>query len=1143
MSASKVTQSKPTTASEVRLVEVLDAYLAAAQEGQAPGRDELLAEHPELAADLEACLASLEFIGRARVSVPPLVADLKEVDAGESGPGIGDLGDFRLVAEVGRGGMGVVYEAVQRSLNRRVALKVLPFAAAMDATQRRRFQTEALAAAQLHHTHIVPVYSVGCERGVHYYAMQFIQGQTLAQLMVDRRRLENQPQSESLQPDQPIRSFSPSPSSRSREFIRTAAALGIQAAEALDHAHKVGIVHRDIKPANLLLDVQGSLWVTDFGLARLQDDAGLTITGDLLGTLRYMSPEQALAKRGYLDHRTDIYSLDATVYELLTSRPAIEGDNRQEVLRKIAYEEPTSPRKLNPAIPRELETILLKAMSKEPQSRYMTAQELADDLRRFLDNKPIKANRPSLVEHVAKWARRHTSVVAAAFAMLITVVGALLAITLLVAREQRNTVVALKATEFRSRQARRVVDTMYTRVAEEWLSQKSDLEPLQRVFLQEALDFYRQLVSEQEQNRDPSVREETARTYDRVAELESRFGRMREAEAAFRSTIAIQESLAADQPTTDHRLDVEVTWKKLSGLLFQSGRYKEAEEILVRVRSKLETLAASEPLQIKVRERLADANVVLAGVWGTVGRRDEADSTFGQALELFQSLVDSDPLSHRYRTGLANCLRGLGTTASLRGEYAAARAQLDRAVLHRRNALEIKPVDKSLKQALADDLLLLGEILDHANELDLAQSALKEAATVHGELASEFPNVPAYAAANAKAQYSLGNLYETLRRISDAVRLLQQAGSQYTRLRKRYPESAEYRFQEAGLRYNLARMLQNMGRAEDSEREIRIAVGLFEEFLLTSPTHNQAQAGLATSLHVLGNSLAALVAGHQRTVAPDRLTEARNCLERSIETSRKVLQTEPKNRVGRATLQGAHMSLSEALTLSGQYDEARERCASLARIDESPSRGSFEALEAVDNCLSIVKSATGLDSAVRERQVRAFVTLGEAYRRQAFLLASEKSDEADELVAGLAFRLAFRFNPELRDPVKSLTLARSLAARKPESNTAWGVVGVAFYCSDRVQSAREALLKAVALNNSEFEIYMFTAMSVWKCGDRDGARQWYRRAMRQWDETLSSDEWIPRLRAEAAAVLGITDDPSPGGKNEKEASSKQASKP
>jgi eukaryotic-like serine/threonine-protein kinase len=444
VTASKVIQSKPTTSSEVRLVEVLDAYMAAAQEGRAPARDELLAAHPELAEDLEACLASLEFIQKASLTASPLVADSTSLEASEDEPGLGDLGDFRLVAEIGRGGMGVVYEAVQRSLNRRVALKVLPFAAAMDPTQLRRFQTEALAAAQLHHTHIVPVYSVGCERGVHYYAMQFIEGQTLAQAIAERRRLDR-PRSASTNKDDhretdAIRSNTPTPSSRNKEYFRTAAALGIQAAEALDHAHKVGIVHRDIKPGNLLLDVQGCLWVTDFGLARIRDDTGLTITGDLVGTLRYMSPEQALAKRGYLDHRTDIYSLGATLYELVTLQPAINGQDRQEVLRKIAQDEPTTPRRLDPTIPRELETILIKTMSKEVESRYDTAQELAADLRNFLDHRPIKARRPTLVERAAKWARRHRKVVASAVLIVILAAAGLGASVALIAHERAEAV-------------------------------------------------------------------------------------------------------------------------------------------------------------------------------------------------------------------------------------------------------------------------------------------------------------------------------------------------------------------------------------------------------------------------------------------------------------------------------------------------------------------------------------------------------------------------------------------------------------------------------------------------------------------------------------------------------------------------------
>src|SRR5205085_5778169 len=166
---------------------------------------------------------------------------------------------------------------------------------------------------------------------------------------------------------------------------RRLAEWGVQAAEALDHAHQAGIVHRDVKPANLMLDERGNLWVTDFGLAHVQhSEASLTRTGDLVGTLRYMSPEQALAKRVVIDHRTDVYSLGVTLYELLTLHPALDGRDRQELLRQIAFEEPPPPRRHNPAVPRELETVVLKAMAKEPADRYASAQELADDLRRFL---------------------------------------------------------------------------------------------------------------------------------------------------------------------------------------------------------------------------------------------------------------------------------------------------------------------------------------------------------------------------------------------------------------------------------------------------------------------------------------------------------------------------------------------------------------------------------------------------------------------------------------------------------------------------------------------------------------------------------------------------------------------------------------
>ena len=325
--------------------------------------------------------------------------------------------------------MGVVYEAIQISLSRRVALKVLPFAAAMDSIQLRRFQTEAQAAAQLHHTNIVPVFSVGCERGVNYYAMQFIEGRTLAAVIEQHREEGRQANEEA--------------SSRDRHRFAIVAELGIQAAEALDYAHRRGIIHRDVKPANMLLDVENNLWIADFGLARTGDDGGLTMTGDLMGTLRYMSPEQALGQRAYVDHRSDIYSLGVTLYELLTLRPAVSGRDRREILRRIDREEPTSPRAIYHSIPRELETVLLKAMSKVVETRYSTAREFADDLRRFLENRPIKARRPNLWERTLKWGRRHPSIVASTVIMLMLAVVMLTVATVLIDREQRATKQAL----------------------------------------------------------------------------------------------------------------------------------------------------------------------------------------------------------------------------------------------------------------------------------------------------------------------------------------------------------------------------------------------------------------------------------------------------------------------------------------------------------------------------------------------------------------------------------------------------------------------------------------------------------------------------------------------------------------------------
>jgi serine/threonine protein kinase/Tfp pilus assembly protein PilF len=430
---------------EDRLQELLAAYLRDVESGRNPDQAEILARHPDLAGELQEFFAGQEQFGRLAAPLRHAIQSAPHYDI------TGTLGDFRIVREVGRGGMGIVYEAEQISLRRRVALKVLPFAATMDPRHLQRFHNEAQAAACLHHTNIVPVFSVGSERGVHFYAMQFIDGQPLSETIHQLRQADKKiptagektvayrlpgsagvppancgqdaraPNVESISTPSPAAEITPltGEGRRSRDYYRKVAELGVQAAEALDHAHQLGIVHRDIKPGNLMLDGRGNLWVTDFGLALIKhSEASLTATGQAVGTPRYMSPEQALGTRVVIDHRTDVYSLGVTLYELLTLLPAFGGEDRQEWLQQIAFEEPTRPRRLERSVPAELEIIVLKAMEKRPRDRYATAQEMADDLERWLKHEPIRARRPSPVQLAQKWMRRHQSAVWAASLLL-----------------------------------------------------------------------------------------------------------------------------------------------------------------------------------------------------------------------------------------------------------------------------------------------------------------------------------------------------------------------------------------------------------------------------------------------------------------------------------------------------------------------------------------------------------------------------------------------------------------------------------------------------------------------------------------------------------------------------------------------------
>jgi serine/threonine protein kinase len=630
---------------------VADEFLRQQRQGERPDVEEYAACYPEAAPLLRNVLASLQLID--------LSAEGKAAgpDAG-AGEETGTLGDFRIVREVGRGGMGVVYEAVQISLNRRVALKVLPFAATMDARHLQRFKNEAQAAASLEHPGIVPVYAVGQERGVHYYAMKFIDGRTLAEVLAGPR-----PDPAAPSPAEPTTAYTPHPSAETTAVAaatepappqavpsRTVAEWGAAAAEALEHAHALGVVHRDVKPGNLMLDAQGKLWVTDFGLARFGADSGLTLTGDLVGTLRYMSPEQALARHGLVDHRTDVYALGATLYELLAGRPAVEGQDRQEILRKIAFEEPAPPRTSNNAIPADLETIVLKALAKEPAERYGTAQELADDLRCWLGDRPIRARRPTLPQRLSKLARRHRAVVWAAGLGLVIAVVALAASAVWAWHKSEETRVAW--------------------AAEAQKRQEAD----------DNAQAARELVAQVDAQRQKA--EQHLRRASRLTEAGA------PSEKYWREAVEHWEQVVADYPgEADYRRQLFRCWNGLAKTLAAMHRYKDAAEAVRREIVVLLRAGADFPQAPVIRalcSNLYEQDYLLGLYSQRAGLLPEAEAAYlrnleGEQKELEQS-GDARHLRADDRVYLASTLNALGMVRTQAGKLREAEADYRKAL-------------------------------------------------------------------------------------------------------------------------------------------------------------------------------------------------------------------------------------------------------------------------------------------------------------------------------------------------------------------------------------------------------------------------------------------------------------------------------
>ncbi len=499
-------------AREAGFADLYDRFAAALDAGDTDRADSILDESPGFREDFRAPLHGLYLLGKAS-SGDLLAGEPLESDEPKR------LGDFELERELGRGGMGVVYSATQISLRRRVALKILPFVAVLDPRQVARFRNEAQAAASLVHPNIVTVFSVGCERGVHYYSMQLVEGDSLERFIEQAREAGRGILPAGDQSDTGRDGESTQVSIRSSRHIRRVIEMGAQVALALDHAHQQGIVHRDIKPSNLLLDETGKTRVTDFGLARLPGVSNLTSQGERLGTTRYMSPEQATGRNQEVDYRTDIYSLGATLYELLTLQPAFDAPTREQLLAAIGTGVLVPPRKLNPGLPVELETVLLKAMAHAPADRYASGRDFADDLLRCWEGKPVVARRQTVLDRMFRFALARKRLVAGIAAGLVTV--AVVAITLagVFSRQHQREREAAAQARFFLRQAHRVADQLGGLLVD-GAEREVRAGPLRAQLLGEAIGYYEDFVEYAGTN--PALQLDQALAWSSLASLHER---------------------------------------------------------------------------------------------------------------------------------------------------------------------------------------------------------------------------------------------------------------------------------------------------------------------------------------------------------------------------------------------------------------------------------------------------------------------------------------------------------------------------------------------------------------------------------------------------------------------------------------------
>ena len=754
----------PTRADHFDLDKLGEQFSKAIREGKYPNIDAYTNLYPENANEIRELLESISLIEtfkQSRIAVS---------DPTARQPDFTELDDYKIIREIGRGGMGIVFEAIHEPLGRKVAIKVLANNLLGDSKHLIRFRREARAAAKLRHTNIVPVFGVGTSGEHHYYVMDYIDGMSLHQWLtcLDKDRAHAAAtvdantftDAESDQFEETGGLHQPGSERVLAEdmstYQRWVAKLGISASDALHYAHAQGVLHRDIKPANLLLDRHNTLWIADFGLAKLAEQKAVTATGDIVGTPQYMPPESF---EGDYDIRSEVYALGLTLYELLTLRPAIEGNGTADIIRKATQGVTVRPRKLNPKIAPDFETILLKALSHDPEDRYTNAGELRDDLTCFLADLPIAARKTNPIERMIRWSRREPRVAAltiATFTLLVALAGVSAvgfwqtkeALRRAQASEQsskQSLVLETKARNDADRQRQLAQDNLQVAVTAlnevmenisrrgieagaEFLGEVTDttspnVSAEDAELLNSLLGFFDELGK----NNSKDLLAESAVAAKYAGDISMRFGDLQRAEAAFNESLKRTRELAACDPdATTHVVAQAAILNELALITGLRGRLKHADNIFFRTKNLLESCAdvmATEEgrFQHAIAHRLVASHATRIGLddpnpnqrtgrlW--LSRRvrlpefkleiEITRAVLQESIDVLTQLTLEHPEDQKYRVELARAYRDKAVTASLARNRNEAERSIQQSITLFRELLAANPTLDAVRYELA----------------------------------------------------------------------------------------------------------------------------------------------------------------------------------------------------------------------------------------------------------------------------------------------------------------------------------------------------------------------------------------------------------------------------------------------------------